>query len=181
MQKKFLQLHLGFIFLQLFISIFLVSGIAIFVYGSRLCNWFIILVGVIWSLFIGYQMYIMCSYIIIFDDEVIKTNGDRQPKLNKIQYGITIKYEDILNIKVISSSKDSKNETIKAKMLSKMAPKTYFEISTKDGRKERLFILYFSNKQRKKMLILIKDRAKNNNNNLDFVNESIINNIIVVR
>lgn len=109
----------GFKTLELFLSIL---NIFLFCFG-------------LWSLF---------AFNIIINEKEIYCHGDGLPKFIKGQYKCKIRFEDITDIKIISSLKNSKNEKKKIKW---SYPRRFIKFSLNNGTQEGILIIYFSKKQ----------------------------------
>ena len=158
-KKTFLQMSPAFISLMLLLSLFFFAGIYM-LYGAIIYNNMILyVVGGAWSCFMFFHMFRMCLHRAVYGEKGIKVPCDKLGKKARIQYNFFIEYKEIVEVRIIVSAKDSRNKAITAIAPSSLAPKTYFEFLLRDGKTNRLFITYFSAKQRKRMLGIINDKT----------------------
>lgn len=177
--KIFCQLHYGFILFQVFLSLFVMAGLYMFIYGILNENMLVITIGIIWALFIAYEMIVFSGSKIVFRTTELYVSNDKLRAKNKIQYAVSIRYEDIKSVRIIKSASDSRSRKISAIMPNSSVLKTYMEISSKEGEKARFLIFYYSNKQRRKILEELKNRARLVGNDLNYDVNYILKNVIV--
>ena len=114
--------------------------------------------------FILYFIFIMFKEIvrlehnnIHLDENKIYMNDDWQKK-SKIQFYTEVEYKNIENVDIVWSAKNSKGENIKSNLPSSFVVKPYLSITTKSGKSENFFILYFSKKTLLKLIDELKKR-----------------------
>ncbi len=168
-KKVFFQLHLGFMFLLFVFSIFICIGVFAIVMGIIERNVFMILLGAIPLGLTGVQMTQLIYNRIVFYDDYIHAVGDLLPKKERIQFEDKIEYSQIINVRIISSGKNSQKKYIKAKSMSSNTPKTYFEFTLKSGKTRWIFIFYHSKRQRKAMVEIINRKTDLNLNYDDMI------------
>ena len=160
--KRFFQLGIGFILIELLLIGFLSCGIYM-LYGAILYNsWIMYTAGTAWSIFCLYIIITRGIHNVVFKDDVIFVPNDRLGSSARIQHRAVIPYTEIDVIRIVVSCNDSKDKPIVAWASSSNAPKSYFEFTLKNGDIYRVFIMYFSNKQRKEMLNIINKKAGTN-------------------
>ena len=160
MKKTFYQLHPLFLLL---VGIMLgFTGICVSVIFAAFYYkiYWLLLVGIPASLFMGYWgIYSLGYHHIKIDEEGVFAPSDKQEKNAKIQYEVRVRFEDIEAVRIIRSIKNSKGKFIKSMATNSNALKTYLEFILKSGKEERIFIMYFSKKQRMKMLKIIAQKT----------------------
>lgn len=171
-KKTFIQLHLSMFISNCFL-LFLVGGSIIsfispfssFTYKNldrrtTLIIWFFSLIVVVW---IGITLN---HHWITFNTDHIYVPFDWRIKRNRQQYRVEVKYEDIMDVSFIRSTKSSKNTTIQEES-SKPRYHQYMVLLLKNGRKERIMIDWYSKKQKVKILEELKKRLEYCGNNID--------------
>lgn len=171
-KKTFIQLHLSMIISNCFL-LFLIGGSIIsfispfssFTYKNldrrtTLIIWFFSLIVVVW---IGITLN---HHWITFNTDHIYVPFDWRIKRNRQQYRVEVKYEDIMDVSFIRSTKSSKNTTIQEES-SKPTYHQYMVLLLKNGRKERIKIDWYSKKQKVKILEELKKRLEYCGNNID--------------
>ena len=142
MNKKFFQKGFWFLFLHIVLWLgMIVLVLIVTLYGFAKTNWVVIIIGSISIILlcseIGYMMY-----HVQFQEDKICTVGDLMyPKTERIQYKTEIFYSDIKDIEIVYTNKNSKNKNFSGTSGGHYAPKTYFEFTLHDDKKERLLIL----------------------------------------
>ena len=115
MKKTFYQLHPLFLLL---VGIMLgFTGICVSVIFAAFYYkiYWLLLVGIPASLFMGYWgIYSLGYHHIKIDAEGVFAPGDKQEKNAKIQYEVRVKFEDIEAVRIIRSIKNSKGKFIKS-------------------------------------------------------------------
>lgn len=158
MKKTFNQFNSNFIF-GLIINCLLI-GLGVFMFfrfvGNEESH------SLIWTAFIPiavsvYDIIYYLYYQVDFLDEVIFTKGNMLGLFRPVQYKTEIKYSEIEDIRLVLSTKNSKNESCRVK-----APHYYFEFVLKNGKTKRLLIGQFTQKQRIEMLDIINSKTGKN-------------------
>lgn len=175
----FCQLHYGFILFQVFLCLFMMAGLYMFVYGILNVNILIITIGIIWALFIAYEMFVFSGSKIVFRTTELYVSNDKLRAKNKIQHEASIRYEDIKSVRIIKSASDSRSRKIGAIMPNSNVLKTYLEILSKESDKVRFLIFYYSSKQRRKILEELKNRTYSVGNDLNYDVDYVLENVIV--
>lgn len=170
MKKKiFIPHSVPFIGLLLFLVIILVLGIDILIYCliNRYVDFIFAAVVIIFSLYEAIRIT-LATKISLRQDTIFKC-GDGLPKFEKVQYKCEVKYNDIQNIAIVASEKDSRNKRIRLAWASSIMPKKYLEFTLNNEQKIRMCIQYYTKKQIIKMLNLISFNMKagQNENVLD--------------
>ncbi len=134
-KRIFIPLSLGYILLDLFFwALFVVCflifllplcGVDLSINYSTPLEEFIYFLGVLFLLHSAIRLLLALK--INLRDEDIYTYGDMLPRFEKIQYKTSIKYIDIVSVKIIASEKNSKNRRIASRRLSSSIAKKYFE------------------------------------------------------
>ena len=107
-------------------------------------------------LFLGFSAFrVWFDCIVFVNKKCIRKNSDLLPKFEKIQFKCSINYNDIENVAIVASEKNSKNRRIPMGGQSASMPKKYLVFQLINGKKARLFINYFTKKQVIKMLNLV--------------------------
>lgn len=182
-RKVFYQHHIGIIIFLVFLSVIFCLGVYFIVdcFVNRIIsnrNWWLIALIFIAMIYILSNILSFAKHRIVLDDKKIFTPGDWQGKSHKVQYKTTVKYEDIIDLKIITSTKNSKNKTITASVPSSYVLKPYLEFTLKNGNKQRIFIQFFTKKQWAKIIDEIKLRIINVGNNIEIQNTlEMINNV----
>ena len=169
MKKRiFIPVSFGFIILEMFFLAIAIGGICSLIIidilklypeiNNSFIKSFLLLCGILFVLYTFFRMLLACK-ITLKEIEIYKC-GDGLPKFEKIQYKCSIIYADIKNISIIASSNDSKNKKIQLKWVSSSVTKKYFEIELINGKKQRIWINYFTKNQIIKILNLINENMK---------------------
>ena len=116
-------------------------------------------IGIVVIAIMLFQIVRICFHRVMFSETEIRVPNDKLEKAARIQYETVIPYAEIVDIRLIASSNDSRNKPITARTPNSLSPKTYFEFLMSSGEKKRVFILYFSKKQREKMLSIINEKT----------------------
>lgn len=159
MNKKVFQKGFGFLLSRFFVVGTILLCLMIVIEGFSRENWYMIVIGILSSIVLIFEMGYML-YFIHFQDDKIYTKGDLlYPKTDRIQYKAEIFYSDIKDIKIVYSSQNSKNKNSSGLRGNYHYPKTYFEFILKNDKKERLLILNHSKNQRKEMIAIINEKT----------------------
>ena len=162
MKKRiFIPLSLGYILLDLFFWAFFVVCFLIFLlpYLDVNCPYklptfgaFVYLSSVLVVLYSAIRLLLALKINLRAED--IYTYGDMLPKFEKIQYKTSIKYIDIVSVKIIASEKNSKNKRIPlpSRGISSFVANKYFEFLLTNGKKKRICINYYKKSQIIKLL-----------------------------
>ena len=109
------------------------------------------------------EMIVYFSYNIKIFEQAIYTKGEfRLFKSDRIQYKTQIKYIDIEDIKIISSTRNSKNQVLHINLIASPISK-FLEFKTKSGKLKRIWINFFTKKQMERLLKTLIDRIKSVN------------------
>lgn len=165
-RKIFIPHSIGFILLNCFLwglsALYIVVFIILPICGIELSStplevqdYIILIVGISFLLYSSIRFLLALK--IHMRKDSIYTFGDMLPKFEKVQYKTSVKYKDIVNVKIISDEKNSKNKKIAFKWLSSAVPKKYIEIYLVDDTKERICINYYTKSQVTKLLNTLND------------------------
>ena len=179
MKKRiFIPLSLGYILLDLFFWAFFVVCFLIFLlpYLDVNCPYklptfgaFVYLSSVLVVLYSAIRLLLALKINLRAED--IYTYGDMLPKFEKIQYKTSIKYIDIVSVKIIASEKNSKNKRIPlpSRGISSFVANKYFEFLLTNGKKKRICINYYKKSQIIKLLNILNNNmaVSGNVNKLD--------------
>lgn len=172
MKKTFYQLHPIFLLLLCFVMPMVGCGVYMFVAAFYHEIYWILLLAIPFTLFSGYYgIYAPIYHHIKFDTIGIHVSTDKLEKDAKIQYETHIAYEDICQVRIIKSIKNSEKKFIESMAISSNSLKTYLEFTLVSGKTEWIFIMYFSKKQRIKILEIISEKTKLNLNYQTLMNE----------
>ncbi|MGI6768572.1 MAG: hypothetical protein ACOX43_05785 [Bacilli bacterium] len=94
---------------------------------------------------------------IVLNEKYIFMPDDWLSWKEKIQYKVTIYYDEITDINLVKTHTNSSGKRIKR---APIIPLTFLEFKCSDGSYKRIFILYFTKKQRIKIINEIKKRMK---------------------
>lgn len=184
MKKRiFIPYSFVYILLQLFFCALLVLLVVVFIQGltgeielsveDYIKNIFVFPVGIAFLSFTVYR-FVYGFTIVLKTDHIFK-GSDLLPKYERIQYKCTIAYNDIKNISIVASEKNSKNQRISSKIISNKSstmPKKYLEFTLISGKIERVCIQYYTKKQVIKLLNFINfNMQKANNQNVLLIDE----------
>ena len=170
MKKTFYQLHPLFLLLLCFMVAFVGCGVYMFIAAFYYEIYWALLVALPFTFFAGYHcIYVLIYHHVKFDETGIHVSTDKLEKEAKIQYETHIAYEDISQVKIVQSIKNSRRKFIKSMAISSNSLKTYLEFTLTSGKVEWIFIMYFSKKQRLQMINLINQNTKLNLNYQDLI------------
>lgn len=110
------------------------------------------------TVFTLYTFVRFVHFRIVFREESIFVPSDWQSPEYRIQYKTIIRYDEIEEIHMIRSTMNSLNKPITGLLLSSNVLKPYIEFTTKEGKKKRIFISYFTRRQRIKVIDEVKRR-----------------------
>ena len=172
MKKRiFIPYSFVYILLQLFFCALLVLLVVVFIQGltgeielsveDYIKNIFVFPVGIAFLSFTVYR-FVYGFTIVLKTDHIFK-GSDLLPKYERIQYKCTIAYNDIKNISIVASEKNSKNQRIKSTSILSI-PKKYLEFTLISGKIERICIHYYTKRQIIKLLNFINMNMKQINN-----------------
>lgn len=102
---------------------------------------------------------------IIFKDQFFYIPDDWMWKRDKIQFKTVVEYSQIIDIKLIRSPFNSKGKRIESSLPSSGVLKPYIEIISKNDKKKRICVMYFTKSQRIKIIDEIKIRMVKCGNN----------------
>lgn len=109
------------------------------------------------------EMIVYFSYNIKIFEQAIYTKGEfRLFKSDRIQYKIQINYTDIEDIKIISSTRNSKNQVLHINLIASPISK-FLEFKIKSGKLKRVWINFFTKIQVERLLKTLIDRIKSVN------------------
>lgn len=124
-----------------------------------------LLIAVLWGQAYLYRTaFRFEKHRIVFDENQIFVPDDWAGKDDKIQFETMIAYDEIQDVQLIRSEKNSRGGSITSPMPSSSYMKPYLEFTCKNGKKKRIFILYFTKKQREKIIDEIKLRMQHAGN-----------------
>lgn len=172
MKKRiFIPYSFVYILLQLFFCALLVLLVVVFIQGltgeielsveDYIKNIFVFPVGIAFLSFTVYRF--VYGFTIVLKTDYIFKGSDLLPKYERIQYKCTIAYNDIKNISIVASEKNSKNQRIKSTSILSI-PKKYLEFTLISGKIERICIHYYTKRQIIKLLNFINMNMKQVNN-----------------
>ena len=149
------------IFFLLFSITILVCSISLFIVDYITLLWFIIFT--IFSIVLIYDSLTWFSYkICLFDEKIYTKCHLTLFKSDRIQYKTLINYADIEDVKIISSTRNSKNQVLHINLIASPISK-FLEFKTKSGKLKRIWINFFTKKQIERLLNALIDRIKSVN------------------
>lgn len=166
--KTFFQLNIGWQLFSLFWLILSVLAGYFLVLSIIDKLWLVFLLLIFPFCFVLFTFIRFEHHRIMFLDKSILIPDDWLGKRSKIQFKTIIPYDEIQDIRMIRSEKNSINKRIPIKMVSSRVLKPYIEITCKDGNNKRIFIMYFTRKQRIKIIDEIKFRVNQSGNKMKF-------------
>lgn len=157
MRKIFFQNNIVFFFLVLVYLVFVTAGSYVLYCGINTPNlWWEIPVGLI-TIILFIIFGVSCLYYhIVFYDEKIYISGELFGS-DKTQYKDEIFYEDIVDVKMILTNKNSKRRRTKG--YGALTPRVFFEFLLKNGKTKLMYIYYFSHGARRKMIETINEKT----------------------
>lgn len=159
MKKTFYQFHIRFIYALLICLFFLGVGIAIIVISVVEKKYLLSLVGFI-PIVISIHAVISSMYNrVVFLENSIKITGDLYKQTDKTQFKDTIRYNEILDLRIINSNINSKKQKIKLRGYGSITPRLFFEVLLKNQESKLIYISFFSKKQRIQMLNIINEKS----------------------
>lgn len=166
--KVFFQLNIGW---QLFSLFWLIlSGLAGYYLVFSFLNkaWFTFLLMMFPFCFVLFTFIRFEHHRIVFFNKYISIPDDWLGMRSKIQFTTIIHYDEIEDVRIIWSENNSVNDRIPIQMPSSLILKPYIEIMCKDGNTKRIFIMYFTRKQKIKIIDEIKSRVYQSDDNRIF-------------
>ena len=154
MKKIFFPHSFTWLLFLLFLLAFLVTIIVVFVLEilNSPLNADALIFLPIGIIFFAYELFVMVfSYKIHITDTMIYTYGDKFSKLEKVQYKCKISFQDIQDIQIVASPKNSKNKQI-SYWVASFVHKKFLEFTLTNGKKERICINHYTKKQVLKIL-----------------------------
>lgn len=178
-KKTFIQLHPILILLINGIFLFfVVGGIVVLIryplleglpVGTGIKKNIVLVLYPIALLYISWIGITYNHHWITFREEHIYVPSDWRIKRNRRQYRVEVKYENIVDISFIRSTKNSKNKTIQEES-SRPFYHQYLVLYLKNGRKEKILVDYYTKKQKLKILEELKRRLEYCKNDIDLTN-----------
>lgn len=159
MKKRFFQLHIIYIFLILLIFLFALIGLYSLYIGIVEKFTFLIIFGLIFFSMISINIFMSAYYHITFTEDHIYISGELLSRSERTQFRDLIEYKEISDIKVVIDTKNSKNKPFPWYVSSRYTPRTYFEFTLNNGKRKRMYIMFFSKKQRIKMVDIINEKC----------------------
>lgn len=104
-------------------------------------------------------------------NEKIYMKDDWNNKKNKIQYDSEVRFVDIESVDIIWTKKNSKNESIRSRLISSFVEKPYLSIRNKKGEVINFCVMYVSKKDVVKMIDEVRIRMKNVGNDTNILKE----------
>lgn len=161
--KKISPKTYGYICLQILLALPFVLFVIAFVYGccyKDLTILVIVILAFLLYLTLGYipqQLDFSSIYIKICEDYIYTPNEKVNEKW-RTQFEETIYYNDIINIKIISSVNNSQDKKIARLFYGSLKIKKYLEFSLKSGEVKRIWVNYYTRKQMVTLLNFIKTK-----------------------
>lgn len=97
---------------------------------------------------------------------------DWNNKKNKIQYYSEVRFVDIESVDIIWTKKNSKDESIRSRLISSFVEKPYLSIRNKKGEVINFCVMYVSKKDVVKMIDEVRIRMKNVGNDTNILKEN---------
>ncbi len=171
MKKRFFQLHIVYIFLMLLIFLFALIGLYSLYLGIVEKNVFLIFFGLIFFSMIFVNIFMSAYYHITYIEDYIYISGELLLPKERTQFKDLIEYKDISDIGIIIDTKNSKGKHFSWNIPSRNTPRTYFEFILNNGKRKRMYIMFFSKRQRIKMLEIINEKCNLNKDYMTMYNE----------
>ena len=177
-KKTFIQSHLVLIFINCFFLFLLLIGVWALIdpsivklpkVGTGIKKIIVLVLYYIGLLYISWIGITYNHHWITFREEHIYVPSDWRIKRNRRQYRVEVKYENIVDISFIRSTKNSKNKTIQEES-SRPFYHQYLVLYLKNGRKEKILVDYYTKKQKLKILEELKRRLEYCKNDIDLTN-----------
>lgn len=176
-KKRYFQLNIGWQLIALFFLTIAIIGIYIVIRSFIESNFLVVFLLVLPVIFCFYTFIRFEHNRIVLNEEYIFMPGDWMFWKEKIQYKVTIRYDEINEINLVKANTNSLSKRIKR--VSPIFPLTFLEFKCNDGTYKRIFILYHTKKQRIRMLEEIKTRMKVAGNNTEITSTSdLLNDIL---
>jgi len=157
--KIFFQLNIGWQLFSLFWLILSVLAGYYLVFSFLNKTWFVFLLLIFPFCFVLFTFIRFEHHRIVFLNKSISIPDDWLGMRSKIQFKTIIHYDEIEDVRIIWSEENSVNERIPIQMPSSLVLKPYLEITCKDGKTKRIFVMYFTRKQKIKIIDEIKSRV----------------------
>ncbi len=172
MKKFYIPFSFTWNLLRLLVLSFTIVSIISFIYSIESKYEIIIsIIILLLAIFFAFSSFrLLFCFGIILNKEGLKAIGDLLPKFEKIQYKCVIKYEDIKDIKIEASNKNSNGKSINNSFENNVIPKKYLVFQLDDGKEERICINHYTRKQIIKLCKLI----------IEFINQKKVENIITI-
>lgn len=136
---------------------------------------FVVIIGLIFCIY----TFITLELPVVLKKDCIFMPSDMSLKSQKIQFKVSIRYDEIEQIRLIHTTQNSLGGRIPRYTWA--SELTYMEFLCKDGKRKRIFVLYHTKRQRIKMINEIKIRMKQVGNNAEIGEATeIVNNIIEI-
>lgn len=165
--KVYFQKSIIFYFLIMLLLIFITSSIIAFIFVvknlNEFYNWLELAVICFVLVFLLYTLFRFTRNRIILGTNEVFVPEHWGNKNSKIQFETYIKYEEIKNIYLISSSNNSLNKNSKFII----TPMPYIIFDCRDGSQKAINVYYYSKKQVINLIDNIIERAKSLNNDLN--------------
>lgn len=172
MKKRiFIPVSISFAILNTFLFSLTIMGLCAQIYCIKIYGFrhhdILSCIGILFILYESIRVLFLGK--IHIKEKEIKVYSDLQPKSLRIQFKTVINYTDIKSIKIIDSTKNSKNKYAKVGKRSYSGIYKYLEFTLNNGRKKRIIINFYRKKQVIKLLsyISINMQYYNNQNLLD--------------
>jgi hypothetical protein len=156
-EKRFFQLNIFWVAFSLtFPAIGIAFGVSLIQELGKINIGAVLII----LIFMGIMVYLFVQLMhlrITFENDYLFMPSDWNGKSNGAQFKTTVKYSEIVDIKLIRSRHNSLGVPIKTATPLDY-PKTYMELTCKDDKVYRLLVLHFTRKQRIKIIEEIKNR-----------------------
>jgi len=97
---------------------------------------------------------------IVFRNDKCNVPKEWTGKSSRVQYKTEIFYDEIVDLHLILSTNNSLNEPLTSMLPNASVTKPYLEFTCKDGTKKRIFVMYFTENQKRKIIDEFKLRMK---------------------
>ena len=169
MKKSYYRNSIVFYILIAFMLIMPISALYLIIFHTlKIWEYILCIIAIV---IFSCILFKWISYRIVLYKEYIYVNNDALLKINRIQFKTSIKYNDIVDIQLDSSTTNSHKQTIRGKI----SVNKYLVFTLQNGRHKRICVNMFAKKQ---VLKLSQDIATRSNIELSekFIND--INKII---
>ncbi len=110
---------------------------------------------------------LICWFFLVFEhlhftfrDDTISMTDDWLGKNEKVQFKTVVRYDDIVDISLVRSTNNSHNKRIRANQPQSSLTKLYLQLTTRSGKKEWMYIKYFTKRQQIKIITELIQRME---------------------